>query len=147
MTDSADRPAAGGLPPEASELPNPNFTEISRHYSTMSGQPINLPTGEIEVIASLYSIPPGEELPFHRHSYPRYGYVLSGELTVKNDATNHTKIFKKGEFAVEAIQQWHKGISSGVLPLELLVIDQLPPGANNIEIRSSEWPSSQFSRT
>jgi quercetin dioxygenase-like cupin family protein len=109
--------------------------EIGRFTTTMSDQPIVLPPGNVEVVASLYSIPPGKELPVHRHQYPRYGYVLAGELTVTNEVTKKTKTFMKGEFVTEAVQQWHKGRSSGATSLELLVIDQGPPGTANTELK------------
>ncbi|QWW72587.1 cupin domain-containing protein [Rhizobium sp. WYJ-E13] len=122
----------------ANDGSKPVVKEIGRFATTMSDQPIVLPTGSVEVAASLYTIPPGLELPVHRHKYPRYGYVLAGELTVTNEVTNKSKTFRKGEFVTEAVQQWHKGKSSGETTLELLVIDQAPAGTNNTELRSTD---------
>ena len=104
----------------------PVVTEIGKFDTTMSGQPIILPSGNVKVVASLYSIPPGQEIPVHRDQFPRYGYVLSGELSVTNEITRRTEFFEKGQFVTESIQQWLTSKNSGSLPLELLVIDQLP---------------------
>ncbi|WP_093004652.1 cupin domain-containing protein [Rhizobium sp. NFR07] len=80
-------------------------TKIAQVSSTMSGQPLTLPPGEIDLIASDFLIPPDQTLPVHRHPYPRYAYVLSGRLAVTNLVTNETKFFGKGEIAVESLNQ------------------------------------------
>lgn len=90
---------------------------------TSSGQPIVLPQKDAQVVVSTYEIPPGVALPEHKHPFPRYGYVLSGSLRVINDDTGKTEDYKAGDFILEAVGQWHRGINTGSDPLKLLVID------------------------
>ncbi|GAB1583169.1 MULTISPECIES: cupin domain-containing protein [Phyllobacteriaceae] len=108
------------------------ITPILETDRTTSGQIISLPQGNVQVIVSKYEIAPGAELPIHKHSYPRYGYVLAGMLRVSNQDTGKSRVFKTGEFIVEAIDQWHQGTNIGSTPLELLVIDQVEEGKSNI---------------
>lgn len=90
---------------------------------TSSGQPIVLPQKDAQVVVSTYEIAPGATLPEHKHPFPRYGYVLAGSLRVINDDTGKTEDFKTGDFILEAVGQWHRGINPGSDPLKLLVID------------------------
>ncbi|MGZ2506006.1 cupin domain-containing protein [Rhizobium leguminosarum] len=108
--------------------------EISRTSTTFSYQPIRLPDQALEIVASLYTIAPGTELPLHRHPFPRFGYVLKGELTIYNEDTGQVVHLREGQFGVEAIEQRHRGKSTGSGPLTLLVIDQVPPGMHNVDM-------------
>jgi quercetin dioxygenase-like cupin family protein len=90
---------------------------------TSSGQPIVLPQKDAQVVVSTYEIPPGATLPEHKHPFPRYGYVLSGSLRVINDDTGKSEDYKTGDFILEAVGQWHRGMNPGSDPLKLLVID------------------------
>jgi len=101
-------------------------TPVTKATTTVSGQPIVLPEHNPEVSVSLYEIAPGAALPQHRHHYPRYGYVISGQLRVTNTETGKTYDFGPGGFIVEALDQWHYGENPGSTPLKLLVIDQAP---------------------
>lgn len=90
---------------------------------TSSGQPIVLPQKDAQIVVSTYEIAPGAALPEHKHPFPRYGYVLTGSLRVINDDTGRTEDFKTGDFILEAVDQWHRGVNTGSEPLKLLVID------------------------
>jgi len=102
---------------------------------TSSGQPIVLPAKDATVIVSTYEIAAGAKLPEHKHHYPRYGYLLTGELRVTNTDTGKVQIYRTGDFIVEAIDQWHHAQSIGVGPAKLLVIDQVEHAANNVMLR------------
>ncbi len=104
---------------------------ISKNEVTSSDQPIELPHGHITVISSTYEIPPGAKLPVHKHNYPRYGYMMSGQLKITNVATGKTSTFNPGDFIIESLGQWHKAESTGTDPVKLLVIDQVPNGESN----------------
>lgn len=108
-------------------------TPVAKLTTTISGQPIVLPTDNPQVTVSVYEIAPGASLPQHRHLYPRYGYVLSGKLRVTNADTGKVADFAAGGFIVESLDQWHSGANPGTEPLRLLVIDQAPAGVNNVE--------------
>jgi quercetin dioxygenase-like cupin family protein len=109
--------------------------EIIHSSKTIADQPITLPQGPVEVSASIFTIEPGASLPAHRHAFPRYGYVLSGSLSVRNFDTGKTQEFHAGDFIIESIANWHSGSNSGFEPLKLLVIDQAPAGAQTTEVK------------
>jgi quercetin dioxygenase-like cupin family protein len=117
---------------------------ISKTDVTSSGQPIVLPRGHIKVITSTYEIPPGAKLPVHKHNYPRYGYMLSGQLRVTNIKTGKSTTFNPGDFIIESLGQWHKAESIGTDPVKLLVIDQVAKsdkGDNNVVLRNKSAAS------
>jgi quercetin dioxygenase-like cupin family protein len=109
------------------------ITPVAKTTSTITGQPIVLPDNKPEVTVTMYEIPPKTRLPVHRHPYPRYGYVLSGQLRVTNADTGTVSDFSVGDFVVESQLQWHVGENPGDTQLKLLVIDQAPAGASNLE--------------
>lgn len=113
----------------------PVTTPVGAYDATISGQPIRLPHGPVRVSVSETLIPAGASLPEHRHPYPRYIRVLSGRIAVKNFETGETRELKAGDFAVEALEQWHTGQALGDEPVRLLVIDQAPPGESNMQRR------------
>ncbi|MGD9657529.1 MAG: cupin domain-containing protein [Methylocystis sp.] len=104
-------------------------TEIARTTKTASGQPITLPQGPAQVVASIYSLAPGAKLPEHKHPFQRYAYVLEGELTVQQTKSS-SRVYRAGDFIVESVDGWHFGAAAGTGPVKLLVIDQAPPGAD-----------------
>jgi quercetin dioxygenase-like cupin family protein len=111
---------------------------IIHSSKTIADQPITLPQGPVEVSASIFTIQPGASLPVHRHAFPRYGYVLTGTLSVSNLETGKTQEFHSGEFIIESVSKWHSGSNSGKEPLELLVIDQAPAGAQTTEVKPQQ---------
>jgi quercetin dioxygenase-like cupin family protein len=116
---------------------------ISKTEVTSSGQPIVLPRGHVNVITSTYEIPPGAKLPVHKHNYPRYGYMMSGQLRITNIATGKSTTFNPGDFIIESLGQWHKAESTGTDPVKLLVIDQVPKGENNTILQDKSAASAQ----
>ncbi|MEN5247161.1 MULTISPECIES: cupin domain-containing protein [Brucella/Ochrobactrum group] len=110
-------------------------TPVFKSDKTLSGGKISLPQGNVEVVVSQYEIAPGASLPLHKHIYPRYAYVFSGTLSVFNEVTGKTVTLKPGDFAVESINQWHKGTNIGSDPVKLLVIDQVKKGKSNVVLK------------
>lgn len=106
-------------------------TPLMSTTTTASGQPITLPQTNAEVIVSTYDIAPGATLPVHKHPFPRYAYVLAGDLRVTNTDTKKSDTYKAGDFIIEMIGQWHQGTNIGTTPVKLLVIDQVEKGAPN----------------
>jgi quercetin dioxygenase-like cupin family protein len=105
---------------------------------TTTGQPIVLPSGDTQVVTSMYEIPAGAKLPEHKHIYQRYGYLLSGQLRITNTETGKSVDFKPGDFIIESRGQWHKAENTGTEPIRLLVIDQVKPGQNNTVLRKQD---------
>jgi quercetin dioxygenase-like cupin family protein len=105
---------------------------------TSSGQPIVLPQGNVQLITSIYEIPPGAKLPEHEHNSQRYGYMMSGHLRITLTESGKSVEFKPGDFIVEARGQWHKAENIGGKPVKLLVIDQVEPGEKTTVLRQPE---------
>lgn len=110
-------------------------TPVFKTTRTIADQPVQLPQKNVEVIVSMYDIPPGAVLPVHQHHYQRYAYVLAGTLSVNNLESGKNSTFKQGEFVVESLSQWHMGANNGTEPLKLLVIDQIEQGAESVTLR------------
>ena len=115
----------------AADAPKVAVTPVLTTTTTASGQPITVPAHP-QVIVSTYDIPVGASLPFHKHPFQRYAYVMAGDLTVMNRDTNETYRHKTGDFIVEVLDQWHMGRNEGKTPVKLLVIDQVEPGKPNV---------------
>ncbi len=98
---------------------------------TANGQPIHLPQGETQVQVSTFRVPPGAQLPVHKHPFPRMAYVMSGTLTVTDVETGTESTYEPGDFVVEMVDAWHFGRNVGSEPLDLLVIDLSPRGRSN----------------
>ena len=108
---------------------------ISSSSVTSSGQPIVLPRGHVQVIASTYDIAPGAVLPVHKHPFPRYAYVLAGTLDVTNDDIGKTETYRQGDFILEAVGQWHHAVNNSSEPVKLMVIDMAEKGKANVVVR------------
>jgi quercetin dioxygenase-like cupin family protein len=106
-------------------------TDLLSTTTTSSGEPIVLPQKDVQVVVSIYEVMPGVTLQVQYHPYPRYGYVLSGNLRVDNIDTGQTQIYKPGNFILESVGLWHKNTSIGSEPLKLLVIDTVEKGQPN----------------
>lgn len=102
---------------------------------TATGQPVVLPHGKVQVIASTYDIAPGAVLPVHKHPYPRYAYVLAGTLQVIYDDSGKTETYKPGDFIIEAVGQWHHGVNAGPEAVKLMVIDMVKKGEANVILK------------
>jgi quercetin dioxygenase-like cupin family protein len=99
--------------------------------TTVTGQKLVLPGPDAQLVATIIDIAPGARLPRHMHPYPRYAYVLEGNLTVDYEGTG-PQHYRKGDFIVEAVNTWHFGMNSGTTPVRLLVIDQVEAGKSNM---------------
>lgn len=105
--------------------------------TTSAGQKIVLPGKDAEVIASIFEIPPRASLPEHEHPYPRYGYVLAGNLRVTDTESGQSKTYGPGDFVVESVGRWHTGANAGDEPIKLLVIDIIEAKHSNTVLRNS----------
>lgn len=105
--------------------------QIMSATRTASGQPIILPRAEARVSVSEYTIPQGTTLPVHKHPFPRFAYVLEGTLSVTDEDTGQTFVYKQGEMIVEVVNQWHFGTNVGPSPVRLLVIDEVEGNRSN----------------
>jgi quercetin dioxygenase-like cupin family protein len=85
------------------------------------GQPIVYPQGGTpEVTAFLVEMAPGERTPWHQHPVPLLGYILEGELTVQL-ASGGQRVMKTGQISHEGVDVIHQGISTGAVPVKIIV--------------------------
>ena len=121
------------FPAMAEEMKAPVVvTAVLTTAVTASGQPIEWPQQNAEIVTATYEIAPGAALPEHKHPFPRYAYVLAGTLEVTNTETGKAVVYKAGDFIAEAVGQWHKGANIGADPVKLFVMDMIEKGENNV---------------
>jgi quercetin dioxygenase-like cupin family protein len=108
---------AGHYATAGQERKEVTITELLSTTVTSSGQPIVLPQKDAQIVVSIYDVAPDATLPVHKHPYPRYGYVLSGELRVTNMETGRSDTYKPGDFILESVGQWHMGANLGSAPV------------------------------
>lgn len=77
-------------------------------------------TGIPEITILKIEIPPGKELPMHRHPVINAGVLLKGELTVITEK-NRTLRLKAGDSIVEVVNKNHYGKNEGTGPAEIIV--------------------------
>jgi quercetin dioxygenase-like cupin family protein len=96
-------------------------TPLLRTTTTSAGQPIAYPdVADPEVTAVLVEIPAGAETGWHKHPFPCYAYILSGEIfvDVQGGATNQ---FTAGQAFLESINVFHNGRNPGPEPVRLVM--------------------------
>ncbi len=78
------------------------------------------PNGKPEITILRIKIPPGIQLPLHKHPVISAGVLLKGKLTVvtKDNKTLH---LKAGDSIVEVVNKWHYGKNEGNKPAEIIV--------------------------
>lgn len=78
------------------------------------------PEGIPEITILRITIPPGLQLPLHRHPVINAGVLLKGELTVT--AEDHKVLhLNAGDSIVELVNKWHYGKNEGDEPAEIIV--------------------------
>jgi quercetin dioxygenase-like cupin family protein len=78
------------------------------------------PKGTPEVTILKIKIPPGRQLPLHKHPVINAGVLLKGELTVLTE-DNRTLHLKAGDAIVEVVNKWHYGKNEGKETAEIIV--------------------------
>ncbi len=76
--------------------------------------------GSPEITILRIKIPPGVELPLHKHPVINAGVLLNGGLTVMTE-DNRTLHLKAGESIVEVVNKWHYGKNDGNETAEMIV--------------------------
>ncbi|HYU96088.1 MAG TPA: cupin domain-containing protein [Sphingomicrobium sp.] len=130
--------ACGPASPGVSEAPAPKANSVSRELvrtaETVSLQPLKLPRGRAEMVASVVDIPPGGTTTIHQHPWSRFVYVERGTIRVTNFDKQDRLDFKAGQVFAEVVAQWHQG-QAGPDGVHLVVIDLVPPGVTNMKMR------------
>ncbi len=80
----------------------------------------NYPKGKPEITILRIKIPPGAQLPLHKHPVINAGILLKGELTVVTE-DNKTLHLKAGDSIVEVVNKRHYGKNESNKPVEIIV--------------------------
>ena len=128
-------PGASSAPQAVPAAPNSVSALIDRTAKTVSGQPLRLPQGSAEMVATAVEIPPNGTTTIHLHPWSRFVYVERGPLRVVNLDTGQKHEFQTGQVFAEVVDQWHQGSAPGPRGARLVVIDLVPPGVANMKMR------------
>ena len=80
---------------------------------------ISYPSGKPQFTVLKITIPPNTYLPWHSHSIPNAGYILSGFLTIENK-NGGKKTLYAGDAVAETVDTLHRGYT-GTSPATLIV--------------------------
>jgi quercetin dioxygenase-like cupin family protein len=93
-----------------------------------NGKPYtHYPTGQPQLTTIKLTIEPHTALPWHTHPFPNVVYVLSGTLTLHDQASGKMKVVHQGEAVGESVDDIHRG-ESGDEPTVLLITYVGTPG-------------------
>lgn len=132
---AATAPGASIATSTEAAAPISTNTLVVRTAQTVSGQPLRLPQGNAEMVATAVEIPPNGKTTIHQHPWSRFVYVERGPLRVVNLDTGQTHDLQTGQVFAEVVGQWHQGSAPGPRGARLLVIDLVPPGVTNMKMR------------
>jgi quercetin dioxygenase-like cupin family protein len=94
---------------------------LSKTSSSWNGTALPAyPEGAPQVTILRITIPPGTQLPVHKHPVINAGVILKGQLTVVTEAGKRLDL-KAGDAIVEVVNTWHYGKNEGDEPAELIV--------------------------
>jgi len=86
-----------------------------------NGKPYtHYPTGQPQLTTITVTIPPHTALPWHTHPFPNAVYVLSGTLTLHDQASGKTLVLHQGQVVGESVDDVHRG-ETGDQPAILLI--------------------------
>lgn len=132
---AAAAPGASIATSAETAAPASTNTPVARTARTVSGQPLRLPQGKAEMVATTVEIPPNGKTTIHQHPWSRFVYVERGPLRVADLETGKTLEFQTGQVFAEVVAQWHQGSAPGPRGARLVVIDLVPPGVTNMKMR------------
>lgn len=105
----------------ANTSPNVNVEVLTKTTQSWGNDKLpTYPQGQPEISILKFVIPPGTQLPLHKHPFINAGVLLSGELTVVSEH-NDILHLKAGDTIVELVNKWHYGENEGDEPAEILV--------------------------
>jgi quercetin dioxygenase-like cupin family protein len=116
----AAKPAAPATPPaKTAGYPAVPLLSTSK---TIVGETIRYPrTGQAHVTAAIFTLEPGGKSILHKHGVPLFAYILEGELTV-DYGKQGTRVYKKGDSLMEAMNVAHFSVNNGSEPVRLLAV-------------------------
>jgi quercetin dioxygenase-like cupin family protein len=93
-----------------------------------NGKPYtHYPAGQPQLTTIRLTVAPHTALPWHTHPFPNVVYVLSGSLTLHDQASGKTHVVHQGEAVGESVDDTHRG-ETGDQPAVLLITYAGTPG-------------------
>ncbi len=77
-------------------------------------------SGQPEITILRITVPPGVQLPLHKHPVINAGVLLKGQLTVVSEDREILHL-EAGDAIVELVDKWHYGKNEGASPAEIIV--------------------------
>lgn len=106
----------------AEETRGASTVVLSKSSVSWDGQDLPDSTpGKQEVTILRITIPPGSQLPVHKHPVINAGVLLRGDLTVVSEEGKTLRL-KAGESIVELVNTWHYGRNEGDTPAEIIMV-------------------------
>ncbi|HYI63818.1 MAG TPA: hypothetical protein VEW71_02920 [Allosphingosinicella sp.] len=99
---------------------------------TASDQPLKVPPAPVELLVTQVSLSSTGTIPRHKHPWSRYVYLQSGTLRVTNYDAETVNTYNAPQIIVESIDQWHDAMVVANAPVQMIVVDQVPPGQSNV---------------
>jgi quercetin dioxygenase-like cupin family protein len=94
---------------------------LARTSESWNSQPLpNYLTGTPEITILRITIPPGTQLPLHKHPVINAGVLTAGELTVLTEDGDVLHL-EAGDAIVEVVDKWHYGINESEKHSEIIV--------------------------
>jgi len=105
-----------------------------------NGKPYtHYPTGQPQLTTIKLTVAPHTALPWHTHPFPNVVYVLSGSLTLHDQASGQTHVVHQGEAVGESVDDTHRG-ETGDQPAVLLITYTGTPGVPTSVPAKGEQP-------
>lgn len=79
------------------------------------------PSGQPKITILKVSVPPKQQLEWHKHLVINAGVLLKGEITVISEKMD-TLFLKAGDPIIELVNSYHYGINQGTETAEILVV-------------------------
>jgi quercetin dioxygenase-like cupin family protein len=120
-------------PAHAQTVSSAHADILVKSDSSWNGKPYTAyPQGRPQLTVLKMTIPAHTALPWHIHPMPNAGYVLSGQLTIEDQATGKKQTFQAGQAFTESVNDVHRGIS-GDQPTVLIITYAGTPGEPTFE--------------
>lgn len=82
--------------------------KLLQSSTSWDGGAIKYPEGTPEITTVKLILEPGQDVPFHCHPVPTFGYIAKGDLEVTTKEGKKT-ILKEGTSVIEVMRTVHKG--------------------------------------
>ena len=113
---------------------------LTKSTSSWNGKPYTTyPKGQPELTVLKMTIPAHTALPWHTHPFPNAGYVLSGQLTVEDNASGKKQTFVAGQAFTESVDDVHRGVT-GSVPAVLIITYSGSPGVPTFTAEPGQKP-------